>query len=396
MGTAMDEEVNESQGSHGEEAVGTGITYFEAHKGAVTTSNFTLSSLSVSAPEELHQALSSFRQRDPLREVQDAQSLDFQSRHSWFEYLLNAGNSLLIYGLGSKRSLLDDFATELTSTSDVVVIHGYNPTSNLRSILTQIATELFGLRSFSKRSLLDYVDAIREQIEHKQTQKPKQFSKTSRQRGAKTSNKKCNPLIPSNTFDLSPNVLSIVVHNIDGPSLRTADAQLALSRLASIQGVRLIASIDHVNAALLWDASACAGFSWMWVPCHTLQPYEAETFFAPRPLGRGGVERRVEGAVAMLNSLTKNARNAFRELVIRQMDGSDSAASAKTTFNDLFEALKEAFIVSDPEALRGILNELQTHDLLQTRTRPDASQLLWIPLPDSQLEDVLNEIGLEE
>jgi origin recognition complex subunit 2 len=42
----------------------------------------------------------------------------------------------------------------------------------------------------------------------------------------------------------------IVVHNIDGPGLRDSESQQYLARLASCSHIRVIASIDNVNAPL--------------------------------------------------------------------------------------------------------------------------------------------------
>jgi origin recognition complex subunit 2 len=42
----------------------------------------------------------------------------------------------------------------------------------------------------------------------------------------------------------------VVIHNIDGPGLRDSDTQQYLARLASCTHIRIVASIDHVNAPL--------------------------------------------------------------------------------------------------------------------------------------------------
>lgn len=234
-----------------DEGLETGRTYFEAYKGAVTTTNLTLANLSLSTPDELSEALAEFE--DPLRPEQKAQLHKFKDQNHKFEYFLNADHSLLFYGLGSKRTVLDNLATHLSSTGDVVVINGFNPTVSLRMAFTQLAVEVLGLKSFSKRSLLDYVDAISDAMQRKRS-----------------------------------TTISVIIHNIDGAALRPSDAQLALSRLAGIPRVRFAASIDHVNAPLLWDAPMFTSFSWMWIQCETFWPYDAETFFLSKPLQRGG------------------------------------------------------------------------------------------------------------
>lgn len=42
----------------------------------------------------------------------------------------------------------------------------------------------------------------------------------------------------------------VVIHNIDGPGLRDSETQQHLGRIASCSHIRMIASIDHVNAPL--------------------------------------------------------------------------------------------------------------------------------------------------
>lgn len=44
--------------------------------------------------------------------------------------------------------------------------------------------------------------------------------------------------------------ICVVVHNIDGPALRDPESQQTLARLSSCSHIRLVASIDHVNAPL--------------------------------------------------------------------------------------------------------------------------------------------------
>lgn len=45
-------------------------------------------------------------------------------------------------------------------------------------------------------------------------------------------------------------LVCLVIHNIDGPGLRDSDTQHLLARIAACSHVRIVASIDHVNAPL--------------------------------------------------------------------------------------------------------------------------------------------------
>lgn len=45
-------------------------------------------------------------------------------------------------------------------------------------------------------------------------------------------------------------LICILIHNIDGPGLRDAESQRFLAKMAGCSLVRVIASVDHVNAPL--------------------------------------------------------------------------------------------------------------------------------------------------
>ncbi|CAK9176990.1 unnamed protein product [Ilex paraguariensis] len=65
-----------------------------------------------------------------------------------------------------------------------------------------------------------------------------------------------------------------VVHNIDGPALRDSESQQYLARISACSHIRIVASIDHVNAPL---CKYHLGFviyfryeNWWWARCKQL------------------------------------------------------------------------------------------------------------------------------
>ena len=44
--------------------------------------------------------------------------------------------------------------------------------------------------------------------------------------------------------------LCLLIHNVDGPALRDAESQQCLAQISCCPQVRVVASIDHVNAPL--------------------------------------------------------------------------------------------------------------------------------------------------
>ena len=62
-----------------------------------------------------------------------------------------------------------------------------------------------------------------------------------------------------------------------GAGLRGGEAQTVLSELAATTGLHVIASVDHVNAPLLWDKRTAARFNWLYQDLSTFAPYNLET-----------------------------------------------------------------------------------------------------------------------
>ena len=58
--------------------------------------------------------------------------------------------------------------------------------------------------------------------------------------------------------------------------LQSPEAQHLLSELARCPAIRLLASVDHVNAPLLWDRRTAARFNWLCFDVTTYAPYHAE------------------------------------------------------------------------------------------------------------------------
>nr|XP_023996523.1 origin recognition complex subunit 2-like [Salvelinus alpinus] len=76
--------------------------------------------------------------------------------------------------------------------------------------------------------------------------------------------------------------------------LRGEKTQNALGQLASLPNLHLVASIDHINAPLVWDQCKLSRFNWLWWECVCFQRYVEETSYensllvqqtgSPRPL----------------------------------------------------------------------------------------------------------------
>ena len=151
----------------------------------------------------------------------------------------------------------------------------------------------------------------------------------------------------------------VMVSNIDGPSLRSPNVQRGLSELSQIEKVHFGASIDHVNAPLIWDLQMKDRFSWVFHHVPTFSPYVREVSLSSLPslfLGRKEACTQ-ESAAVVLSSLSNNAREVFRCIADAQLDAEN--ASGGITFQTLFNVCKERFLASKREHSQGVPDGIQ-------------------------------------
>ncbi|KAG8461095.1 hypothetical protein KFE25_003664 [Diacronema lutheri] len=130
-----------------------------------------------------------------------------------------------------------------------------------------------------------------------------------------------------------PSELFVVAHSIDASALRGERSQDALAALAACAGVRLIASVDHVNAAILWDSARSASFGWAWEAAHTALPHLQEMtdgdalaqLLGGAAGGRGGALALAHAASAraVLAALNSTGKKIFRELAQRALHAAE-------------------------------------------------------------------------
>ena len=273
----------------------------------------------------------------------------------WFQ-LLSAGFNVLLYGFGSKKALMEDFERRYFLDGGVIVVNGFFPSLTPKQVVAAAAAALSD--ESTEVGANAPTEVLLAQIQ-------------SATRGSPT---------------CEPRRLYIVLHNIDGPQLRTSEAQALLGELASMDRVHLIASIDHINAPLLWSKREAARFNWVWQEAATFAPYALETANLPQLLASKGEERHVRGAANVLRSLTPNGRAIFRLLAEHQLENEDSQGRPLDVF---YAACREQFLVSSEVTLRAHLTEFTDHELVRSKRGHDGRDLLSIPLHADALKELL-------
>uniref|UniRef100_A0A182QE57 Origin recognition complex subunit 2 n=1 Tax=Anopheles farauti TaxID=69004 RepID=A0A182QE57_9DIPT len=336
--------------------------YFSTFNNAKTvTSDHTLDRLNTPRLTQdvlfrlLEQINASSSHTGAIQELLDEHMQQLQRWLCW----LDQGFNVLLYGLGSKRSLLQTFHRTLLAERPVVVVNGFFPALTVKDVLDAVANELLELRLQSG----NHHEAI-DEIERE--------------------------------LSFQPNLhVFLLVHNLDGVAMRNERMQATLCRLASIPNVHLLATIDHINAPLLWDASKLSLYNFCWWDTTTMLPYSVETAFENSLLVQNAGAPALSSMKSVFASLTSNARGIFMSIVKHQLKNGGHANPHYTgmLLKDLYWACREAFLVSSDIALRAQLTEFTDHKLLRIKRTADGAENLLIPIEHGLLQRFFDETG---
>jgi origin recognition complex subunit 2 len=317
---------------------------------------------------------------------------------------LEEGFNLLFYGFGSKRDFMNKFAVECSRAGHVVVVNGFKRDSSIKDMLNAIenipvvlSVPILSTAAESQaRRIYDFF-ASPSQAEH----------------------------------------LYIVIHNIDSSAFRATKAKSCLSLLALNPRIHLIASVDLINAPLLWSSTELSshkqgfeaqdsvpprGFAWLWHDITTLLPYDVELSYADRSsisgAHGGSIPRRETGilpgqsgtlvtetaALHVLASVTQKAKKLFAWMGTKQIERIEEAKDAIMAdlqqfgigYDLLFNAARDNFIATNDTALRSLLGEFRDHGLvLAAPGSSGIGEVLWIPVRKERLSKILRSIQID-
>ncbi|XP_041259555.1 origin recognition complex subunit 2 isoform X3 [Onychostruthus taczanowskii] len=117
--------------------------YFEAHSSSkVLTSDRTLQKLRKKRLNQ--QTLHNLLKNTPLAYAAEIRDLNQQHESLFSKWMLqlHLGFNIVLYGLGSKRDLLEKFRTSFLQDSVHLVVNGYFPSITVKSILNSITEEV--------------------------------------------------------------------------------------------------------------------------------------------------------------------------------------------------------------------------------------------------------------
>ncbi|XP_060112982.1 origin recognition complex subunit 2 [Heteronotia binoei] len=330
--------------------------YFEAHSSSkVITSDRTLQKLQKGKLDQ--ETLQNLLNKVPTAFAAEREELNKQHESLFYKWMLQLhwGFNIVLYGLGSKKNLLEKFRLSLLQDSVHLVVNGFFPSITVKSILNSITEEVLD-HTGTFRSPHDQSDWI-----------VKRF--------------KADPSLE----------LYLLIHNLDSQMLRGDKSQQILGQLASLPNVYLIATTDHNNAPLMWDQAKLSLYNWLWYETTTYSPYVEETSYENSMLIKQSGSLALSSLTHVLHSLTPNARGIFRLLVQHQLENKDNSSYLGLPFQDFYQQCREAFLVNSDLTLRAQLTEFRDHKLIRTKRGADGVEYLLIPVDAGTLVDFLEK-----
>lgn len=309
------------------------------------TSNNTLKFVS-QTPAQMREALAGFKDRHA--HLSKSLQARYPPHFDQWSFELNQNFNLMFYGYGSKRDLINNYVESHLADQPSVTINGYYPTLSLKTVISQLLLELVG-QAPGIGSTLNKVKLLTSHLEKTEM------------------------------------CITIVVHNIDNPSL--ASDQSLLSALASHNNIYFICSSDHLNTALLWDSERINQFNFVWHDVTTFASYDVENSFDVSLVSNRNING-AKGAVYILQSLTMNARKLFKMICKNQLKCTDEDKGV--SFERLFRMANESFIVENQLMFRTLLTEFRDHKLILSKTT-EMGEMLYVNVTD-RLEELINTI----
>ncbi|BGO96766.1 DNA replication origin binding protein [Rhodotorula toruloides ATCC 204091] len=204
---------------------------------------------------------------EALREASQARVQRAKERFSRWMWEMEQGFNILLGGVGSKRTVLNAFAEKARTRGNVVVINGFDTAATLVDLVTALE-DLIRTQGGQ--------DAGEEEDEEMASpRKRRRTAAPAKAKGkgkASTAYSTARPVsaLESRVRRLCASIqaaakvqpafkpIFLVIHSLDGPSLRLPKNISLLALLAAQSHIHLVASVDHVRASLMFPTALVA------------------------------------------------------------------------------------------------------------------------------------------
>ena len=389
--------------------------YFLTHARTSRTSGNSYSALAPPLSSRAYdQYTRSARRQGISRSIVEGLEAEHRQRFQQWHQELEEGFNLLMYGYGSKRATLNDFARYLRKVGHVVVVDGHYPQITLREVLGQFEDTL----SISSPNgtddsgtpidkLVNRIYAHFVPLDAIPTKKKREWS-------------------------VSERPLYLIIHNIDSPALRNPRSIAILALLACSPRIHLVASFDHLHTPLLFSQAQTItpphhyspgswtgtipperGFNWVYHNITTYGDYDHELTHQRLSTTSALTSSSLiteEAAAQILLSVPPNALRLLKLLITRQLaslpsetkyhtahpGGAGAVAPVFGVDNDIMAKIaREKFIAREEERYNALIGEYRDHGLVVEAgidSEGRGGRWLWVPMGKAALERLLQTL----
>lgn len=393
--------------------------YFLTHSRSSRTSGNSYSALAPPLSSKAYDGYTrSARRKGLSRMVIKGLEEECRLRFDQWETELEEGFNLLMYGYGSKRTVLNDFARTLRGNGHVVVVDGHYPQVTLRELLTQLEDTLSISSSNGTSESGTPIDKLVNRV-YAHFLPPEAIAAKRRRE-----------------WTVSDRPLYLVIHNIDSPALRSPRSLAILSLLACSPRIHIIASFDHLHTPLLFSQAHMTasphrygpgtwtgvisperGFNFIYHDITTYADYDHELAHQRLSTTTSLTSSSLiteEAAAQILLSVPPNALRLLKLLMTRQLTSLPSETKYHTAHpggagavspifgvdNDILQKIaREKFIAREEERYNALIGEYRDHGLVVEAAidgEGRGGRWVWVPMGKAALERLLQSMDAVE
>jgi len=323
--------------------------------------------------------------------------LQFQLYTKWTRFL-HASHHLAVFGIGNKLEFIELFVK--TQFPDILSIVLNSHTSNHTSF-----SELIQIILSETAHLPPKQHTFSSSSTQNQTLQSIQLIK---QRFQSNPNQDADSLQTS----IPPLNLILIIHGLENALIHSGSTGSAssyfnnlriFSELCDIPGLGIIATLEHGNGGrfvMIGDRWIFCELSTFTIP--VLHELVSETQSKKKSTVSGSshlllrkesnAQGQYNAVIALLNSLTPNARSIFKLLCtecVLETEQDDEDTVKSVNFQEFYSLCRQKWIVSTPTDLRIVLREFVDHQVIEIKRGIDAAELLSIQLPNDCIRQVL-------
>jgi origin recognition complex subunit 2 len=321
---------------------------------------------------------------------------EYQKSYRYWHCQLTEGFNLLFYGVGSKKSLLEDFATKTFTDGPTVVINGYCPNLSIQTVLETITGRVLRLplRLTEISEFMECIQTIFQTVADERKSSDAvvvpRVSFTERRERLHQSSR----LPPSLLRVLEvPRAMYLLIHNIDVLAGRLPHTQRVFASLAAIHQIHIVASLDHHLTPLLWDNRLLSQFRWIYHHVPTFMMYQHETSYEGQLsetfTSRGTLGER-RGALYVLRTLPPKTAQIYAVLARFILQHPQALGLSA---DEYYEICSQKFLVTSRTIFNSTLGEFKDHQLIRLKRGSDGQLYYTVPLHPNILKQVLEEFG---